>query len=198
MRDVIRMILVLGILGAVSGGGLALVKAGTAAKIEYQQLKFVKGPAILEILKGCTNDPLVDRFKIKDGETERSFYVGVFDGKPNAVAYETYGKGFGGDIGIMVGVNLETDQLLGMGVTTPFSETPGLGARAKTDQNFKGSFKGLSMNEPVKVKVDGGKVDAISGATTTSRGVCAAVTDSEGFYSKMKPQILEKAQAFAK
>jgi electron transport complex protein RnfG len=101
MRDVIRMILVLGILGAVSGGGLALVKAGTAAKIEYQQLKFVKGPAILEILKGCTNDPLVDRFKIKDGETERSFYVGVFDGKPKAVAYETYGKGFGGDIGIM-------------------------------------------------------------------------------------------------
>jgi electron transport complex protein RnfG len=198
MRDVIRMILVLGILGAVSGGGLALVKAGTAAKIEYQQLKFVKGPAILEILKGCTNDPLVDRFKIKDGDTERSFYVGVFDGKPKAVAYETYGKGFGGDIGVMIGVNLETDQLLGMGVTTPFSETPGLGARAKTDENFKGSFKGLSMNEPVKVKVDGGKVDAISGATVTSRGVCAAVTDSEGFYSKLKPQILEKAQAFAK
>jgi electron transport complex protein RnfG len=198
MRDVIRMILVLGILGAVSGGGLALVKAGTAAKIEYQQLKFVKGPAILEILKGCTNDPLVDRFKIKDGETERSFYVGVFDGKPKAVAYETYGKGFGGDIGIMIGVNLETDQLLGMGVTTPFSETPGLGARAKTDEGFKSSFQGLSMNEPVKVKVDGGKVDAISGASVTSRGICAAVTDSEGFYSKMKPQILEKAQAFAK
>jgi electron transport complex protein RnfG len=54
------------------------------------------------------------------------------------------------------------------------------------------------MNEPVKVKVDGGKVDAISGASVTSRGICAAVTDSEGFYSKMKPQILEKAQAFAK
>ena len=198
MRDIIRMILVLGLLGAFSGGGLALVKSGTAAKIEYQQLKFVKGPAILEILKGCSNDPLVDRFKIQDGETERSFYVGVFDGKPKAVAYETYGKGFGGDIGIMVGVNLETDQLLGMGVTTPFSETPGLGARAKTDVAFQNSFKGLSMNEPVKVKTDGGQVDAISGATVTSRGVCAAITDSEGFYSKMKPQILEKVKAFAK
>jgi electron transport complex protein RnfG len=54
------------------------------------------------------------------------------------------------------------------------------------------------MKEPVKVKGDGGKVDAISGATVTSRGVCAAITDSEGFYSKMKPQILEKAKAFAK
>ena len=198
MRDVIRMIVVLGVLGAASGGGLALVKQGTAAQIEYQQLKFVKGPAILEILKGCSNDPLVDRFKLKDGETERSFFVGVFDGKPKAVAYETYGKGFGGAIGVMVGVNLDTDTLVGMGVTAPFSETPGLGARAKTEASFINSFQGLSMKEPVKVKVDGGEVDAISGATVTSRGVCAAVTDSEGFYSKLKPQILEKAKAFAK
>jgi electron transport complex protein RnfG len=198
MRDVIRMIVVLGALGAVSGGLLALVKQGTAAQIEYQQLKFVKGPAILEILKGCSNDPLVDRFKLKDGETEKSFFVGVFDGKPNAVCYEIYGKGFGGPLGVMVGVNLETDQLLGMGVTAPFSETPGLGARAKTEVSFIKSFQGLSIKEPVKVKVDGGKVDAISGATVTSRGICAAITDSEGSYGRLKPQILEKAQAFAK
>ncbi len=198
MRDVIRMIVVLGVLGAVSGGGLALVKQGTAAQIEYQQLKFVKGPAILEILQGCSNDPLVDRFKIMDGETERSFYVGVFDSKPKAVAYETYGKGFGGDIGIMVGVNLDTDELLGMGVTTPFSETPGLGARAKTEASFKNSFKGLSINQPVKVKTEGGGVDAISGATVTSKGVCAAITASSEFYNKLKPQIVENAAAFAK
>jgi Na+-translocating ferredoxin:NAD+ oxidoreductase subunit G len=198
MRDIIRMIVVLGLLGAASGGGLALVKQGTAAQIEYQQLKFVKGPAILEILQGCSNDPLVDRFKIKDGETEKGFYVGVFDGKANAVAFETYGKGFGGDIGIMVGVNLETDQVTGIGITTPFSETPGLGARAKTDEKFKGSFKGLSIDGPIKVKVDGGAVDAISGATITSRGVCAGVTSSSEFYKKLKPQIMEKAAAFAK
>lgn len=190
--------MVLAVLGAASGGGLALVKQGTAAKIEYQQLKFVKGPAILEILQGSSNDPLVDRFKIQDGEIERSFYVGVFDGKANAVAFETYGKGFGGDIGIMVGVNLETDQVTGIGITTPFSETPGLGARAKTDEDFKSSFKGLSIDEPIKVKVDGGAVDAISGATITSRGVCAGITSSAEFYKKLKPQISEKAAAFAK
>lgn len=68
-------------------------------KIEYQQLTFVKGPAIRDILKGCTNDPIVDRFKLVDGETETSFFVGVFDGKANKVSFETYGKGFGGEIG---------------------------------------------------------------------------------------------------
>jgi electron transport complex protein RnfG len=197
MRDIIRMIVVLGVLGAASGGGLALVKQGTEAQIEYQQLKFVKGPAIKAIMEGCSNDPIVDRFKVKDGEIERGFYVGVFDGKGNAVAYETSGKGFGGDIGIMVGVNLETDELLGIGVTT-HSETPGLGARAKDDPSFGAQFKGMSMNQPFKVKTDGGGVDAVSGATITSRGVCAGITDSAGFYKKLKPQLIEQAAAFAK
>ena len=198
MRDIIRMIVVLALLGTLSGGGLAFVKKNTEAKIEYQVLKFVKGPAIKEIMEGCSNDPIVDRIKIKDGEIERDFHVGVFDGKPNIVAYETLGKGFGGPFGVMVGVNLDTDELIGMGVTAPFSETPGLGARAKTEESFKNSFKGLSINKPVKVKTEGGGVDAISGATITSKGVCAAVTASSEFYNKLKPQIIEKAAAFAK
>ncbi len=197
MRDIIRMIVVLAILAACGGALLAGVKSGTAAQIEYQQLKFVKGPAILEILEGCSNDPLVDRFKIKDGEIERGFYVGVFDGKANTVVFESFGKGFGGDIGVMVGVNLETDELLGMGVTT-HSETPGLGSRAKDDPSFRAQFKGLSITEPFKVKSDGGQIDAVSGATITSQGVCQGVTDSSGFYSKLKPQIIEQAKAFAK
>jgi len=197
MRDIIRMIVVLGVMAACSGALLAGVKSGTAEQIEYQQLKFVKGPAIIEILQGCTNDPLVDRFKIKDGEIERGFYVGVFDGKANAVAYETSGKGFGGDIGVMVGVSTDTDELLGMGVTT-HSETPGLGSRAKDDPSFRAQFKGLSITEPFKVKPDGGQIDAVSGATITSRGVCAGVTDSAEFYTRLKPQIVEQAGAFAK
>ncbi len=197
MRDVIRMIVVLAVLGAFSGGGLALVKKSTAEKIEYQELKFVKGPAIREIMAGCSNDPIIDRIKIKDGEIDRNFYVGVFDGKPNIVAYETFGKGFGGPIGIMVGINLETDELRAIGVTT-HSETPGLGSRAKTEESFRGGFKGLSITKPVKLKTDGGVIDAISGATVTSKGVCAAVTASFEFYSNLKPQIIEKASAFAK
>ena len=112
MRDIIQMIVVLALLGAASGGGLALVKSGTAEKIEFQQLTFVKGPAIKAIMEGCTNDPLMDRFKITHGDSEKSFYVGVYDGKPTGVAFETSGKGFGGDLGVMMGVNIETGQLL--------------------------------------------------------------------------------------
>lgn len=195
MREIIRMIVVLSVLCACAGGLLAAVKSGTAERIELQQLKFVKGPAIMEILEGATNDPITDRVKLKDGEVERTFFVGVFDGKPKGVAFEVFGKGFGGDIGIMAGVDIETDTLLGIGITT-HRETPGLGARAATDKGFKGSFKGLSINEPIKVRQDGGKVDAISGATTTSRGVCEGLVKVVELYGRLKPEIVEKAQAF--
>ena len=50
------------------------------------------------------------------------------------------------------------------------------------------------------VAVDGGRggpgqVDAIGGATITSRAVSAALTDASKLYSELKPQIVEKAKA---
>jgi len=195
MREIIKMIIVLTVLSSFSGGLLAAIRGGTKDQIEYQQLVFVKGPAIRGILEGCSNDPIVDRFKIKDGEIERSFFVGVFDGKANTVAFEGIGKGFGGDIGLMVGVNIDNDKIVGMGVTT-HSETPGIGSKAKTDPKFSNQFKELAAIEPCKVKPDGGEIDAISGATVTSRGVCGGVTDATNIYKRLKPQVAEKIKEF--
>ncbi|MEJ2472778.1 MAG: RnfABCDGE type electron transport complex subunit G [Desulfobacterales bacterium] len=197
MREMIQMVVVLTVLSFVSGGLLAYVKDGTKDKIEFQQLTFVKGPAIKEILKGAANDPITDRFKLKDGDAERSFFVGVFDGKPDTVAFESSGKGYGGDIGLMVGVNLEDGKIVGVGVTT-HSETPGVGSRAKTDPTFVAQFPGQPIAETFKVKADGGQVDALSGATFTSRGVAAALTEAGEIYEKLKPQIEDKAKTFSK
>jgi electron transport complex protein RnfG len=194
MRNMIKLFLAVVLFSAVSGGLLAGLRTATQARIETQQIKFVKGPAIKEILKGCSNDPLVDRFKVKDGKEERSFFAGVFDGKVNTVAMEVFGKGFGGQIGLMVAVNIETDQIVGVSVTT-HSETPGLGARAKSDPSFVAQFKGKPINEPFKVKADGGQIDAISGATVTSRGVCGAVVLAAEIYKRLKNSIVEKAKS---
>lgn len=195
MSDLIKMVVVLTILSAFSGGLLAGLRNGTAAQIENQQLKFVKGPAIKMILEGASNDPIVDRFKIKDGDIDRSFFVGQFDGKANTVAFESSGKGYGGDVGLMVGVNMETDKIIGVGVTT-HSETPGLGANAKDDPSFVSQFKGFTMTAPMKVTTDGGKVNAMSGATITSRAVCSAATQAGQMYQKLKPQIAEQLKEF--
>jgi len=194
MREMLKLFLVVTLFGAVSGGLLAGVRAGTKDRIEYQQIKFVKGPAVLEILKGCSNDPLTARFKIKDGKEERSFFVGIFDGTPNTVAFESFGKGYGGDIGVVVAVNIENDRIVGVGVTT-HRETPGIGSRAKTDVKFAAQFKGQPIGEPFKVKADGGNIDALSGATVSSRGVVGAVVSSAEMYKRLKSSIVAKTKS---
>ena len=197
MREMITMVVVLTVLSTISGGLLSGLKNATASKIEVQQLKFVKGPAIKEILKGVSNDPIADRFAIKDDNTERKFFVGKFDNKANTVVLESAGKGYGGDVGLMVAVNMDDDTIVGAGVTT-HSETPGLGARAKDDPGFVTQFKGLPIEDMFKVTNDGGKINAMSGATITSRAVCAAASDAGKIYKKLKPQLVEKLKEFNK
>ncbi len=197
MREMLKMVIVLTVLSAFSGGLLAAIRNGTKEQIENQQLTFVKGPAISAIMEGATNDPIKDRFKLKVNGKEMSFFVGVFDGEPSAVVFESFGKGFGGDLGVMVGVNVKDDKLVGVGITT-HSETPGVGSRAKTDPSFAKQFKGLPAVDTYKVKADGGQVDAVSGATLTSRGVSAALTDAGKIYKELKPQLAEKLSSFKK
>lgn len=190
MREILMMIVVLTFLSSASGGLLAYLKDSTKDQIEKQELEFVKGPAIRNILKDASNDPIADRFKITEGDVEQNFFVGVIDGQANTVVFEAEGKGYGDKIGLMVGVNVSNDQLVGVGVTT-HKETPGLGANAKDDPSFAAQFKGLSTKETFKVNKDGGGINAISGATVTSRGVCGAVTDAVQQYQKLKPAIVD-------
>jgi electron transport complex protein RnfG len=191
MREIIKMITVLTVLCGFSGGLLAALRNGTQEKIENQQLEFVKGPTIRTILKGSSNNPVADRFKIKDGETERQVFVGKTDGRPETVVFESSGKGFKGDISMMVGVNVSDDKIIGVGITT-HSETPGIGSKAQTDPRFSGQFKGKPLTGEFKLKKEGGQVDAISGATITSRGVSAAVSDAAKTYARIKPALSEK------
>jgi Na+-translocating ferredoxin:NAD+ oxidoreductase subunit G len=198
MNEMVKMVVVLTVLSAVSGGVLAGVNIGTANRIKDQQLRFVKGPAIKAILAGSSIDPISSLFKIVDGGMEQNFFVGKLNGKASNIAFESYGKGFGGDIGLMVGVNLESGKMIGAAVTT-HSETPGLGARAKDDPVFVAQFKNVSIRDKeVKVNKDGGAITAISGATITSRGVCAAVTNAMETFQKLEPQIKEQIKQFDK
>ena len=197
MREMIKMLIVLTILATLSGGLLAAIRDNTKDRIENQVLEFVKGPAIRSILEKATNDPIVDRFQLKDGEVERTFFVGVMDGEPRALTFETSGKGYGGDVGLMVGIDVQENQIVGVGVTT-HAETPGMGAKAQTDPSFAAQFRELALDEEVNVTSDGGSINAISGATITSRAVCSATNDALKLYEKLKPQLTEKLKEFNK
>ncbi len=194
MRDMFKLFIAIVVFSLVSGGVLAAVRNATKDRIEYQQLVFVKGPAINLIMEGCTNNPVQDRFKLKDKDKERDFFVGEFDGKKDVVAFETFGKGFGGDIGVITAVNVDTDKIVGVAVTT-HSETPGVGSRTKTNPEFGAQFKEQPITDVFKVKADGGQIDAVSGATISSRGVSAAVVQAGQIYKRLKNEIKDKMKA---
>jgi len=197
MGDLIKMVLVLTIITVFSGSMLAFVESKTESRIENQVLQFVKGPAIKSIMKDATNDPIKDRFQLQGQDTSRTFFVGVIDGKPSAIAFETSGKGYGGDVGLMVGIDTTDDKLLGVEVTT-HGETPGMGAKAKSDPAFVSQFKGMPLKEKYKVTQDGGSINAISGATITSRAVSAAASEAADIYRKLEPELTAKMKEFGK
>ncbi len=197
MREMIKMVVVLTVLSAFSGGLLAAIRNNTQDKIEMQQLTFVKGPAIKDIFEGAKNDPIQDRFTVQDGDTERTVFVALYDDKAPAVAMEDYGKGYGGDVGVMVGIDVEAGTVIGAGVTT-HAETPGMGARAKEDPAFAAQFRGKDAATPIRVTGDGGEINAIAGATITSRAVSAAATKVGEAYTRLKPEIQDKVKEFTK
>lgn len=194
MGEMIKMIVVLTFLSSFSGGLLAYVKENTEKRIEDQVLQLVKGPTIRGIFKDAENDPMTDRFTIERDKQKLTFFVAKLEGKSQTVAFETSGKGYGGDVGLMVAVDVATDKIYGVGVTT-HSETAGLGSRAKDDPAFATQFAGQPLLGIIQVTADGGKINALSGATITSRAVCSAASQASETYKSLKPEIEEKLKS---
>lgn len=144
MREMVKMVIVLTLLSSLSGGLLAAIRNNTQDRIDSQVLKFVKGPAIQRIMEGAANNPIADRFAIQIDDTKKNFFVGVFDGEPKVVAFETKGSGYGGDVGVMVAVNVETGKIRGVSVTT-HNETPGLGLGWKRMRISKASSRACPL-----------------------------------------------------
>ena len=98
----------------------------------------------------------------------------VYKGE-NGYAIEVTPGGFDNTITMMVGVDTE-GKVLGISIIK-HTETAGLGAVAAQDtpngQKFRGYFVGASGS--VAVTKDGGTVEAITGATITSRAICTGV-----------------------
>lgn len=82
--------------------------------------------------------------------------------------------GFGGPLSLMVGI--DTSGIIWNTSVISHSETPGLGAKCRTDARFTGQFRGWDPSEKkLVVKKDGGDVDAITASTITSRAYTLAV-----------------------
>lgn len=112
-----------------------------------------------------------------DFDESTEIYTISSDGSKVGYAFLGVGVGYGGNIDIVVGMENKTT-LRGIAVIA-HAETPGLGDKILLP-DFTNRFIGLDISE-INLTRDGGKVDAITGATISSRavvdGVRAAATE---------------------
>ena len=146
---------------------LAGVNAVTAPIIDELNAQKTQ-EAIMAVLPGGFD------IEITDYTDETGLVSKVYKGA-NGYALEVGPGGFDNTITMMVGVDNE-GKVLGISIVS-HTETAGLGAVA-ADATPKGvafreQFVGTSGS--VSVTKDGGELDAITGATITSRAICVGV-----------------------
>jgi electron transport complex protein RnfG len=111
--------------------------------------------------------PEMRRYEFKD-----EIYTIYSDGDQLSYAFLAIGKGYGGDINILVGLSDETT-IKGITIVSQ-TETPGLGTRI-AEPSFTDQFVGVDIND-VALSRDGGQIDAITSSTISSSAVVEAVS----------------------
>ena len=104
------------------------------------------------------------------------------DGKEIGVVIKVSPRGYAGPINTTIGINKD-DTISSVAITKlDQTETPGLGVKI-THDSFKNQFKG-EKGEELKLKKDGGAIDAITAATISSRAVANGVKEGWDWYMK--------------
>lgn len=173
---------------------LALLNQVTAEPIREAQVR-AKIEAIRQVCPSFDNNPYEEAFRIGLSEGDSlTLYPAKTDTKLVGYAIESNTKaGFSGLIELMVGIDAE-GKVVDYSVLS-IAETPGLGSKIpewfRTPSKSAGSIqdvRGIDLVQemPLKVKQDGGKVDAITAATISSRAFLDALERAYQAYEKAK------------
>jgi electron transport complex protein RnfG len=173
MKLVIHMLVTLTIIGIISGALLSGISSWAAPKIEANR-KAETERAIFVVQQEATKYKKVEKLDFELYE--------VFDEENKSLGYALphEGNGFQGKIRLIIGLNKELTNVLGMEVLEQV-ETPGLGTKVTetpfTDQFINlvvtpqiNSVKGIQPQNP-------NEVQALTGATISSKAVVRIIND---------------------
>lgn len=173
---------------------LAFLNSVTAEPIRQAQVQ-AKIDAIKQVTPAFDNNPYAEAFKVATSLGDSlTLYPAKKANQLVGYAIETNTKqGFSGLIELMMGIDAE-GKLVDYSVLT-ISETPGLGSKipewfhrpSKTAGNIQ-DVRGIQLEAevPLKVTQDGGKVDAITAATISSRAFLDALNRGYEVYQTAK------------
>lgn len=160
---------------------LAFMDYSTADKITFMQETDLRKKIlyIFDIDIKSSEPDEVDRvFKTNVEEDfidgKRIFYL-MDDNSISAYAFPAAGSGLWGNVEAYVGITSDYSTIVGIDFIS-HSETPGLGGRI-SEEGFKNQFRGLDISKVIDGNyilykpAPSGNVDAIAGATLTSKSV---------------------------
>ena len=202
VKDCVKLVVITLIAGLALGAVYGITKDPIAKQEEKKQQEAYKAvfpdAADFEDVEGFTTEAASEVIAAYenpiDGHEgdEIGSAVTALDASGNAMGYifnVTTGKGYGGDIQLTVGIKID-GTVCGYSVLS-ISETAGLGMKAKDDPSWGKQFAGKKVESFSVVKDGSGsgddaKIDAISGATITSKAVTGAMNSCLAYFQSLE------------
>ncbi len=166
-----------------AGVALAFVNAVTAGPIAASK-KAEKANALTEVMPKFDNDPTTDLHTKEAGGQPLVFYAGrdASEGITGWGIESGTETGYSGLLSLVFGIDAD-GKVQGMRMLE-MRETPGLGTKVG-DADYIEQYVGKGLDDfDFRVLKDGGQVEAISGATITSRAVSLCITQGLEEYEK--------------
>ena len=186
-----NMTLTLFVITLIAGTSLGFVNdltIGPKARAKMER----KVNALKEALAEFDNNPVAEVVKISSDRTKDSIEIYPGFSGENVTGVAVVGSsenGYSGLVKIMVGFN--PDHTIRNIVVLEQKETPGLGTKMKEDK-FLRQFRGKDPSSfNMVVAKDGGEVDALTGATITTRAFCEAAQLAYDVFIEENPNIVE-------
>lgn len=168
----IKLFAITFILGLLLGVTYMYTKEPIAEQVAYQ-LQMSREQAFPEAEFEAVDKSQWEGLVSEDGPKIQEVFMAKKNGEFAGYVVNVLSKGYGGDIAIIVG--MDTEQKITGVVISSHNETAGLGANA-VKETFRDQYKGktnpvLSKDEPDSDQA----IDALAGATITSRAVTTGV-----------------------
>lgn len=166
MRDYLKYAGILFAITFVTALLLGVVNNFTAPVIEQYNTDKEKA-AIETVVEGKIDMSTAKEYEVEGKSTVQKVTSYTNDSEDTVYAVKAVPTGYAGDIEMMIGLDDEC-KVTGIEIIK-MSETPGLGAKAKGNAQWLQQFMGEGSD----------KLDAITGATITSRAVQSGVEDAK-------------------
>ncbi len=174
MKDILKITLPLVAIFVVAGIIMSVTYQYTYP-VRFQAEKKEKEEALKEMAPDAT-DPIKPAGTWTANNKPYEYYQATASGKSVAFIAETAGKGYSSYIKMLV--SLSPDMKIRDVKVLDMNETPGLGDQV-LEKSFLDQFKGKALSQIVLIKGETKEnIQAVSGATYSSRGVTNGVKDA--------------------